>query len=114
MKLIFITVANDEGLVMSEVGTAPGEDFAAYSSSMMDTAIRVAESGDLGKQICSALVLKNGRMLIMHEGKINDQSIYLSILCSRVPAGVQNLIRKIVNCVAKALLGNDYQEQNLE
>ena len=99
---------------MAEVGTSPGEDFAAYSSSMMESALKVAESGDLGEQICSALVLKNGRMLIMHEGKINGHSIYLSILCSRVPAGVQSLIKKIVHCVGIALMGNDYQEHNVE
>lgn len=96
---------------MTEVGEAPSEDFAPYSSSMMELANDVASSGELGEQVCSALVLKNGRMLIMHEAKIGDQSIYLSILCSRVPPGVQNLIRKITGCVAKALLGNDYQEQ---
>ena len=95
---------------MAEAGVCPEEDFSAYSSAMMETARKVAESGELGEQICSALVLKNGRMLIMHEAVIGDQSIYLSILCSRVPAGMQNLIKEIVSCVAKTLLGNRYQE----
>lgn len=112
MKLIFITVANDEGLVMAESGDCPEEEFAAYSSAMMELAQKVAQSGSLGEQICSALVLKNGRMLIMHEARIDDHSIYLSILCSRVPAGMQNLIKDIVNCVARTLLGNRYQEPN--
>ena len=97
---------------MAETGACPEEDFSAYSSSMMETARKVAESGDLGEQVCSALVLKNGRMLIMHEAAVGDQFIYLSILCSRVPSGMQNLIKEIVSCVARTLLGNSYQEPN--
>ena len=114
MKLIFITVANDEGLVMAEVGDCPGEDFAAYSSSLMEAAQNVTESGALGEQVCSAVVLKSGRMLIMHEARVDDHPVYLSILCSRVPAGVQKLIKSIVTCIARALLGNKYREHHVE
>jgi len=106
MHLTFILVANDEGLVMVEAGAAPDEDFAPYSSSAMDTAQQMVRCGALGQLICSALVLKGGRMLILHEAWIDDQHIYLSILCDKVPNGIQNLIRKIVACISKALLGN--------
>jgi len=106
MHLIFILVTNDEGLTMAEAGTAPDDDFACYSCSAMETAQQMVHSGDLGQLICSALVLKGGRMLIMHEARIEGQHIYLSILCDKVPNGIQRLIRKIVRCISKALLGN--------
>jgi len=106
MQLIFIVVADADGLTMVEAGQAPDDDFAAYSCSAMDTAQHMALSGNLGELICSALVLKGGRMLIMHEADIDGQCIYLSILCSKVPNGVQKLIVKIVKCLSTTLLGN--------
>ncbi|GAV19865.1 hypothetical protein MMIC_P0823 [Mariprofundus micogutta] len=92
---------------MTEVGESPGEDFAPYSTSMMETSLKMSAIADLGNPICNALVLKGGRMLIMHEAKIDGDSIYLSILCSRVPTGVQTLIKKIVACLSRALTGNE-------
>jgi len=113
MDLIFILVVNEEGLTMGEAGDAPGDDFAPYSSSIMENASKMAAIGQLGEPVCSALVLEHGRMLIMHEARLDGESIYLSILCRRVPAGVQSLIRKIVDCVAKALLGDGYEEHSI-
>ncbi|EAU54107.1 hypothetical protein AL013_00820 [Mariprofundus ferrooxydans] len=110
MDLIFIMVVNEEGLLMAEVGASPGEDFAPYSSSIMENASKMAAIGQMGVPVCSALVLERGRMLIMHETKLDGESVYLSILCRKVPAGVQSLIRKIVDCVARALLGHGYKE----
>jgi len=107
MDLIFILVSNDEGLAMADAGNAPDEDFAAYASSTMDTAQQMAHSGQLNQLICSALVMEGGQMMIMHKTNIGGQHIYLSILCRRVPNGVQNLIRKIATCVSNALLGNN-------
>jgi len=105
MDLIFILIANDEGLIMAEAGESPGEDFAPYSASVIETAHKMSLTGNLGDPICSALVLKHGRMLIMHEATIGDDIIYLSILCRKVPAGVQRLIQRIVDCLSHALLG---------
>jgi len=96
---------------MAEAGEAPEEDFAAYSTSLMETSQKMADTAELGNPVCSALVLKGGRMLLMHEASIEGQSVYLSILCGGVPAGVQSLIGKIVVCVSNALTGNRYQEQ---
>jgi len=95
---------------MAEAGRAPGEEFAAYSTSLMETSQTMADIADLGNPVCSALVLNKGRMLLMHEATIDGQAIYLSILCGGVPAGVQSLIGKIVACVSKALTGNEYRE----
>jgi len=106
MNLLFILIANDEGLIMAEVGEAPGEDFAPYSATVIETARKMSHTGDLGDPICSALVLKRGRMLIMAEANIGGDAIYLSILCRKVPAGVQNLIKRIVDCMSETLLGN--------
>jgi len=106
MDLLFIVIANDEGLIMAEVGEAPGEDFAPYSSTVIETARKMSQTGDLGDPICSALVLKKGRMLIMAEANIGGDSIYLSILCRKVPAGVQKLIKRIVDCMSETLLGS--------
>jgi len=106
MNLVFIVVTNDEGLSMAEVGDAPNEDFAPYSTSVMETAQQMAHCGDLGELICSALVLKGGRMLIMHEARVGGEQIYLTILCNKVPNGVQKLIRNCVKCVSNALLGH--------
>jgi len=91
---------------MAEVGESPGDDFAAYSSSVMDNAVKMSETGRIGDLVCSALVLKGGRMLIMHQTMVGDENIYLSILCEKVPAGVQKLIKKITACVSEALLGS--------
>ncbi len=106
MDLIFIVIANDEGLIMAEVGDAPGEDFAPYSATVIETARKMSQTGELGDPVCSALVLKKGRMLIMAEATIGGDSIYLSILCRKVPAGVQNLIKRIVDCMSETLLGS--------
>ncbi|MFQ5518485.1 MAG: hypothetical protein ACE5E3_00645 [Mariprofundus sp.] len=114
MNLVFILVANDEGLIMAEVGESPGEDFAPYSASIMETADKMTLTGNLGNLICSALVLQGGRMLIMHEANVGGQYIYLSILCSKVPNGVQSLIRSIVTCVSQSLLGNSDSEHSGE
>lgn len=89
--------------MLTETGESPGEDFAPYSTSVMDTSQKMTEIAGFGDPICSALVLKGGRMLIMHEATIDGQSVYLSILCSRVPTGVQGLINRIVTCLTKAL-----------
>jgi len=110
MDLIFILIANDEGLVMAEVGDSPGEDFAPYSATVIETAHKMSLTGDLGDPVCSALVLKRGRMLIMHEANVGGESIYLSILCRKVPAGVQRLLQRIIDCVSHALLGHAHQE----
>lgn len=99
---------------MAEVGDSPGEDFAPHSSHAIEALQKLSDSGDLGKPICGALILNGGRMLITHEAKIDGESIYLSILCSRVPAGVQTLIKKIVTCIAKTLMGNNYREHDVE
>jgi len=107
MDLIFILVSNEEGLAMADAGEAPGDDFASYSSSVMETAQQMVHSGDLEKLICSALVLKGGQMLIMHEANVGGERIYLSILCNKVPNGVQRLIRNCVKCVSNALLGSN-------
>jgi len=106
LNLVFILVANDEGLTMAEVGESPGDDFAAYSSSVMDNSVKMSETGGLGDLVCSALVLKAGRMLIMHQTVVGGENIYLSILCEKVPVGVQSLIKKIVACVSATLLGS--------
>ncbi|PJA34773.1 MAG: hypothetical protein CO187_00220 [Zetaproteobacteria bacterium CG_4_9_14_3_um_filter_53_7] len=103
---MFIQASNDEGLVMTEVGESPGDDFAPYSTSVMESSQKMSEIAGFGDPICSALVLKGGRMLIMHEARIDGQSVYLSILCSRVPAGVQALIKKIVECLTRAMTGH--------
>ena len=92
---------------MAEAGASPGEDFAAYSSAVMDNSAKMSQSGKLGDLVCSALVLRGGRMLIMHQAEIGSETIYLSILCKRVPAGVQKLIKQIVACVSAALLGDN-------
>jgi len=110
MDLIFILVANDEGLIMAEVGDTPGEDFAPYSATVIETAHKMSLTGNLGNPICSALVLKHGRMLIMHEANVGGETIYLSILCRKVPAGVQRLIQRIIDCLSHALLGHTHQE----
>ncbi len=110
MNLIFILVANDEGLIMAEVGDHPEEDFASYSATVIETARKMSHSGNLGDPVCSALVLKRGRMLIMTEAVVGGDAIYLSILCAKVPAGVQALIKRIVDCVSEALIGNTHQE----
>ncbi len=107
MGLIFIVVANDEGLVMAETGKAPEEEFCTYASTAMEMAQQMVRSGDLKHLICSALVLEGGQMLIMHEADIEGQSIYLSILSNRVPSGVQRLIREIVKCISIALVGKE-------
>ncbi len=107
MDLVFILVANEEGLSMADAGAAPGEDFASYSSAAMETAQHMVQSGDLKKLICSALVLKGGQMLIMHEANIGGEQIYLTILCNKVPNGVQKLIRACVKCVSNTLLGHN-------
>jgi len=91
---------------MAEVGDSPGEDFAPYSSTVLETSHEMSLSANLGKPICSALVLKGGRMLIMHEAKIGDDQFYVSILCNQVPGGLQNLIKRITNCLSQALLGD--------
>jgi len=110
MQLLFILVADEDGLTMVEAGSAPDDDFAAYSCSAMETAQRMALSGNLGSLICSALVLNGGRMLIMHEANIGGQRIYLSILCHKVPSSVQKMIMKIVQCVSAVLLGSGNTE----
>jgi len=106
MGLIFILVSNEDGLAMADAGEAPDDDFASYSSSVMETSQQMVRSGELGKLICSALVLEGGKMLIMHVANVGKEQIYLTILCNNVPNGVQRLIRKIVKCVSHALLGN--------
>lgn len=90
---------------MAEAGKAPGEEFAVHSTSLMESSRKMADTAEFGTPVCSALVLKGGRMLLMHEANIEGQSIYLSILCGGVPAGVQSLIGKIVVCVSNALTG---------
>ncbi len=95
---------------MAEVGDSPGEDFAPYSATVIETAHKMSLTGDLGDPVCSALVLKRGRMLIMHEANVGGESIYLSILCRKVPAGVQRLLQRIIDCVSHALLGHAHQE----
>jgi len=114
MQLLFILVADEDGLTMAEAGSAPDEDFASDSCSAMETAQRMTLSGNLGKLICSALVLKGGRMLILHEANVGGQRIYLSILCRKVPGSVHKMIRKIVQCVSTALLGSDNAEYLIE
>ena len=110
MDLIFILISNDEGLIMAEVGESPGEDFASYSSTVIETSHQMSLIGELGSPVCSALVLKRGRMLIMAEANVDGDRIYLSILCRKVPAGVQSLIKRIVDCLSQALLGHTDQE----
>jgi predicted regulator of Ras-like GTPase activity (Roadblock/LC7/MglB family) len=106
MNLAFILVVSDEGLLMAEVGDSPGEDFAPYSTEMMEMANRMSQAGDFGVPLCNALVLRGGRMLIMHEARVGEHNIYLSILCDSVPPSVHRLTRKIVACVSRSLLGN--------
>jgi len=110
MDLIFILITSDEGLIMAEVGDSPGEDFAPYSATVIETAHTMSLAGNLGSPVCSALVLKHGRMLIMHEANVGGDRIYLSILCRKVPAGVQSLIKRIVDCLSQALLGDTASE----
>jgi predicted regulator of Ras-like GTPase activity (Roadblock/LC7/MglB family) len=105
MNLAFILVVSDEGLLMAEVGDSPGEDFAPYSTEMMEMANRMSQVGNFGAPICSALVLQGGRMLIMHEAKVGEHTIYLSILCDKVPPSVRRLTGKITACVSRSLLG---------
>ena len=108
MGLVFIVVANDEGLVMAETGKAPEEEeFCSYASTAMEMAQQMVRSGDLKHLICTALVLEGGQMLIMHQAEIEGQSIYLSILSNKVPSGVQRLIREIVKCISIALVGKE-------
>jgi len=114
MQLLFILVADDNGLTMAEAGQAPDEAFASDSCSIMETAQRMTLSGELGKLICNALVLKGGRMLIIHEANVGGQRIYLSILCCKVPGSVQKMIMKIVQCISATLLGTDNVEQFIE
>lgn len=92
---------------MAETSEAPEEEFCTYASSAMEMAQQMVHSGDLKDLICSALVLQGGGMLIMHQAEIEGQNIYLSILCNRVPSGVQRLIREIVKSISKALVGNE-------
>jgi len=99
---------------MVEAGQAPNDDFASYSSAAMETAQQMTSSGELGTLICSALVLKGGRMLIMHEANIDGQPIYLSVLCRKVPVSVQKMIMRIVQCVSTTLLGNSNPEYSIE
>ncbi|RLL50725.1 hypothetical protein D8Y20_11095 [Mariprofundus sp. EBB-1] len=106
MDLIFIVIANDEGLIMADVGEAPGEDFAPFSSTLIETARQMSQAGELGDPVCNAIVLKKGRMLIMAEASIGGESIYISILCRKIPSGVQNLIKRIVDFMSETLLGN--------
>ncbi len=99
---------------MAEAGQAPGDDFAADSCAVMETALRMAVSGKLGAIICNALVLKGGRMLIIHETKVGGQPIYLSVLCRKVPGSVQKMIMKIVQCISATLLGTGQMEHLIE
>ncbi|MBL4775654.1 MAG: hypothetical protein JKY87_06325 [Mariprofundus sp.] len=46
----------------------------------------------------------------MAEANVDGDRIYLSILCRKVPAGVQSLIKRIVDCLSQALLGHTDQE----
>jgi len=114
MQLLFILVADENGLTMAEAGRAPDETFASDSCSIMETAQRMALSGELGTLICNALVLKGGHMLIIHEANVGGQRIYLSVLCRKVPGSVQKMIMKIVQCVSATLLGTNTTEYFIE
>ncbi len=101
--LACILAINDEGLVMAEAGTAPAEEFAPYLPMAVETSNRMAENGGFGEPLCNALVLSGGSMLIMYRTLVAGRAVYLSLLCSRVPAGLKTLLERITNEVAGAI-----------
>lgn len=105
MGLIFIVAANDEGLPMAEVGSIPNDDFAAYTLNVLDASHEITDTSALGESVCSAIVLQGGRMLIMNKADIAGQAVYVSIMCSRVPTGMQALIKRIVDTITHAMNG---------
>jgi len=95
---------------MAEAGLLPEEEFAVYSLSMMECAKNVAVSARLGQPVCSALLMERGRILIMHEASLDGEAIYLSILCNKLPGGIQGLINIIIDRLGKSLLGDGHKE----
>jgi len=102
-QLTFIVAINDDGMIMAEAGETPSEGFAAYAPMAIETSRLLAKNGNFGDPLCNALVLTNGRMLILYQTCIAGRVVYLSILCQKVPAGSKSLLEHIAAMISKAL-----------
>jgi len=96
-----IIIIDGEGRSIAQVGETPeGEEFALYSPMVMETTRRMSICGGFGDPICNGVILKQGRILITHETKISDLTIYTSLLCrNKVPAGLLGILNKISDLV---------------
>lgn len=101
--LTSVLAINDEGLLMAHAGDMPEEGFVPYSPMAVETARQMASAGGFGEPLCSAMILQNGRMLIMHQADVAGRAIYLSLLCRKVPIGLKHVLGRIATEIARAL-----------
>jgi len=98
-----ILIINDEGLEMAHAGNLPEEGFTPYLPMAFETARRMASAGGFGEPLCNALILEDGKMLIMHQTDVAERAIYLSLLCKKVPKGLRDILHQIKVEIGRAL-----------
>lgn len=102
-NLTSILATNDEGLELAHAGDFPDEGFVPYLPMAFETARTMVMAGGFAEPFCSALILQDGCMLIMHQADMAGRAIYLSLLCKKVPKGLRNILHRITTEIGKAL-----------
>lgn len=104
-RLVFLLAISDEGMVMAEAGELPTEGFAPYTPMAMETMRVMAQSGELGPPLCNATILSGGRMLVLYQTEVISRTVYLCLMCNKVPRGLKNLLEQVAEEVGRALGG---------
>ncbi|RMF70328.1 MAG: hypothetical protein D6743_00430 [Calditrichaeota bacterium] len=102
-KLIFLLAVSEDGLVVAQSGETPEDSFAPYAPMAVETARRMAKSGGFDEPVCSALILQDGRMLILYQTVVVNRVLYLALLCTKVPAGLKGVLQRIAEEIGSAL-----------
>ncbi len=103
--LRFVMAVNEDGMAVAQAGDAPPDGFAAYAPMALETARRMSDAGQLGDPLCSALVLRDGSMLIMDDVTVAGRTMYLMLHCAKPPAGLRALLQRIADALSGALGG---------
>ncbi len=103
--LRFVMAVNEDGMSVAQAGDAPPDGFAAYAPMALETARRMSDAGNMGEPLCSALVLRDGSMLIMGDVQVAGRTMYLMLHCGKPPAGLRALLKQIAGALSGALGG---------
>ncbi|MDX8401111.1 MAG: hypothetical protein R8K47_00620 [Mariprofundaceae bacterium] len=101
--LRFVLAVNEDGMAVAQAGAVSSDALAAYAPMALETARRMSDAGGLGDPLCSALVLRDGSMLIMADAEVAGRGMYLMLHCARPPAGLRALLDRIEAALNQAL-----------